>query len=246
MKWTNLLPPSLLLWQPGPGLQILGRCRRGHQTISKHEAELFEAEKSRLLNLPLTGCAGPNKQTVTVHGFSRDGEAAAEGPSGSSSPKRWARLEAKVDARLISSRHVLCCCVIWYCQPRIQNPSLTFRWHWLPWWILDTTMPMQCHCHNWLHPNSQKTMSSQMFTTSAFFLDFFKYLILYLIMLRSHSSRILKEKYVLIWKFSTVIWRRLTLLNMFLDGISHHSSSFISLLSILSLFKPASPSFLPF
>ena len=60
-------------------------------------------------------------------------------------------------------------------------------------------MPMQCHCHNWLHPNSQKTMSSQMFTTSAFFLDFFKYLILYLIMLRSHSSRILKEKYELIW-----------------------------------------------
>ena len=52
---TNLLPPSLLLWQPGPRLLIPGRCRRGHQTISKHEVELFEAEKSRLLNLPLSG-----------------------------------------------------------------------------------------------------------------------------------------------------------------------------------------------
>ena len=51
---TNLLPPSLLLWQPGPRLLIPGRCRRGHQTISKHEVELFEAEKSRLLNLPLS------------------------------------------------------------------------------------------------------------------------------------------------------------------------------------------------
>ena len=102
---------------------------------------------------------------------------------------------------------------------------------------------MQCHCHNWQDPNSPKTMSPKMYSISAFFLDFFKYLILYHIMLRSHS---LKEKYVYIWKFSTVIWRRLTLLNMFLDGITHHSSSFISFLSILSLFKPASPSFLPF
>ena len=52
---TNLLIRSLLLWQPGPRLLILGRCRRGHQTIAKHEVELFEAEKSRLLNLPLSG-----------------------------------------------------------------------------------------------------------------------------------------------------------------------------------------------
>ena len=86
------------------------------------------------------------------------------------------------------------------------------------------------------------------FSISAFLLSWFLQ-IFDLIMLRSHSSRILKEKYELIWKFSTklqVMWRRLTLLDMFLDGNSRHSSSFISFLLLLSLFKPASPSFLPF
>ena len=125
-------------------------------------------------------------------------------------------------------------------QPRIQNPSLMFRWHWLPWWILDTTM--QCHCHNWQDPNSPKTMSPKMYSISAFYLDFFKYLILYHIMLRSHS---LKEKYVYIWKFSTVIWRRLTLLNMFLDGITHHSSSFISFFLINFVIIQACISIIP-
>ena len=74
------------------------------------------------------------------------------------------------------------------------------------------------------------------------FLDFFKYLILYHIMLRSHS---LKEKYVYIWKFSTVIWRRLTLLNMFLDGITHHSSSFISFFLINFVIIQACISIIP-
>ena len=142
---TNLLIRSLLLWQPGPRLLILGRCRRGHQTIAKHEVELFEAEKSRLLNLPLSGTivraliskplrfmafpvtGGGSSRSIRIIVSEELGEVGGKG---------------RRQTHIVQACFLLPNCVIWYCHIRIQNPSLTFRWHWLPWWIQDTTMSL--------------------------------------------------------------------------------------------------------
>ena len=58
---TNLLIRSLLLWQPGPGLQILGRCRRGHQTKLMPNTRLrgIRGREIQVAESPADGLCGP-------------------------------------------------------------------------------------------------------------------------------------------------------------------------------------------
>ena len=111
------------------------------------------------------------------------------------------------------------------------------------WLKCDSGMPVQCHCHNYLDPNSPKAMSHK----KVFYFCILSFLIssniwsyhapLSLLSKVKYKSENLQQNQKLYEGGSPS-----STCFSFLDRVFHHSSSFISFLLILSSFKPASPS----